>query len=82
MEDRRNSSRRKVFKRGMIITHDQFSTINCLVRNVSEVGARVEVDSAFLLPSRFELLFDGRSCHCEVAWRSQRHLGIRFAEAD
>jgi hypothetical protein len=63
----------------MIITHERFSTISCMVRNVSQLGARVELETAILLPNRFELLFDGKSCDCEVAWKSQRHLGVRFA---
>ena len=79
MEDRRTSSRRKTLKVGMIITHDRFSTINCVVRNVSEFGARLEVETAVLLPRQFELLFNGESRACEVAWKSQRHLGVRFA---
>jgi hypothetical protein len=76
---RRKSSQRKTFKTGMIITHDRFSTVNCVVRNVSEFGARVEVESAVLLPGQFELLFDGKSCACEVAWKSERHLEVRSA---
>jgi hypothetical protein len=80
MEDRRSNRRRKTFKSGMIITHCRFSTMNCVVRNVSDCGARLEVEGATLLPAQFELLFDLKSCICEVAWKSQRHLGVRFAE--
>jgi PilZ domain-containing protein len=78
MDERRNAPRRRVLKAGMIITHEKFSTINCVVRNVSEFGARIEVEAAVLIPGQFELLFDGKSCVCEVAWKSQRHFGLRF----
>jgi hypothetical protein len=79
MEERRKTPRRKTFKAGMIITHDRFSTVNCVVRNVSAAGAGIDTETAVFLPARFELLFDGRSYACEMAWHSQRRLGVRFA---
>jgi len=79
MEDKRKNRRRKTLKAGMIITHGRLSTINCLVRNVSDSGARIEVESAVLLPRQFELVFDGKSLGCNVAWKSGRQLGVRFA---
>jgi hypothetical protein len=79
MEERRKTPRRKIYKAGMIITHDRFSTVNCVVRNLSDAGAGIDTETAVLLPARFELLFDGRSCNCELAWHSQRRVGVRFA---
>jgi hypothetical protein len=79
MKNRRQTLRRKTLKTGMIITHGRFSTINCVIRNVSDFGARVEVESAAFLPGQFELLFDGKSRDCEVAWKSQHQAGVRFA---
>jgi hypothetical protein len=79
MEERRQTSRRRTYKAGMIITHDRFSTVNCLIRNVSEAGAKIEVAFPLALPGRFELLFDGSSFACDLIWRSQHHLGVKFA---
>jgi hypothetical protein len=80
MEERRKTPRRRTYKAGMIITHDRFSTVNCLVRNASPAGAKIEVALQVPLPSRFELLFDGGSFACELVWRSQHHLGVKFAD--
>jgi len=79
MRDRRKILRRKTLMLGMIITHDRFATINCLVRNTSDSGARIEIESAVALPCRFELLFDGKSRHCDLTWKSAHHAGVRFA---
>jgi hypothetical protein len=81
MEERRKTPRRKTLKAGMIITYDHFSTVNCVVRNVSEGGAKIEVPAAVPLSGRFELLFEHRTVACELVWRSRQHLGVRFADA-
>jgi len=79
MENRRLNSRHRTLKTGRIITHDPFSTIDCLVRNASDSGARIEIEGAVVLPSRFELMFDGRRRSCYVAWKLFHHVGVRFA---
>ena len=78
MENRRSTPRRKTFKTGMIVSHGSFLTINCLVRNVSDSGARLELESALPLPREFELLFNGQSRWCQAIWKAARHIGVRF----
>jgi hypothetical protein len=82
MDERRKTPRRKTFKAGMIITHEPFSTVNCVVRNVSAAGAGIQVESAVPLSGRFELLFDGKSLDCEVKWRSLFRLGVTFTPSN
>ena len=79
MSERRTANRQRTLKAGTIILNEGFSTIDCLVRNLSESGARLEVDNPLTLPDRFELTLDGHSKACDVVWKSARHVGIRFA---
>jgi hypothetical protein len=56
--------------------------MDCLIRNLSEGGAKVEVASARNVPATFDLMVPGhRTQHCRVAWRALRELGIQFMQA-
>jgi len=55
------------------------SRIDCVIRNLSEGGAKIEVPSARIIPQTFDLLVPGhRPQHCRVAWRALRELGVQF----
>jgi PilZ domain len=58
------------------------SRIDCVIRNLSEGGAKIEVPSARVIPQSFDLLVPGhRPQHCRVAWRALRELGVEFMSA-
>ncbi|QQR38165.1 PilZ domain-containing protein [Devosia rhizoryzae] len=79
-EDTRSSQRHRTLKGGKIVVNDGFSTFSCTVRNMSETGAKLLVPSVIGIPERFSLaLDDGRSFACEVAWRTETELGVRFS---
>ena len=55
------------------------SRVDCVIRNLSEGGAKIEVPSARAVPQTFDLLVPGhRPQHCRVAWRALRELGVQF----
>ncbi len=55
------------------------SRLACVIRNLSETGAKLEVASVNGIPMSFDLLTPGhRAQQCRVAWRSLRELGIEF----
>jgi len=76
----RASPRRRVLKAGTILI-DRASTIDCVVRNVSDTGVLLEVASPVGIPDDFTLVVkaDKLARPCHVAWRSARRLGVRFA---
>jgi hypothetical protein len=78
-DDRRTTQRRKQLKAGLITFHSRNATVPCSVRELSETGARVEVDPA-LVPDTFVLLIelDGLEADCEVVWRRVAVIGVRF----
>jgi hypothetical protein len=53
--------------------------MDCLVRDLSDGGARLALDGAATVPGEFGLaLSDGRSFQCTVQWRTLTGLGVRF----
>lgn len=54
--------------------------IDCIVRNVSEIGATLEVGSSLYIPDRFTLVVqtDQLKRPCRVIWRNGMRLGVAF----
>ncbi|MHA6298412.1 PilZ domain-containing protein [Devosia sp. CAU 1758] len=78
-EDSRETQRRRTLKGGKIVVNDGFSTFDCTIRNLSEKGAKLVVSSSLAIPQRFGLaLDDGRRFECELAWRTETEIGVRF----
>jgi hypothetical protein len=81
-DDRRRSTRRKLLKSASIVFNNGASVIACVVRNTSEHGARLEVESSLGVPEAFTLRFgDGHAVDCAVVWRGQRTIGVIFSPA-
>ena len=76
MNDKRDTQ--SVMKAGTIL-FDGFG-IDCLVRNMSDGGANLEVESQTGVPSSFELLIEieNSNHHCHVVWRKARRIGVEF----
>ena len=79
MNERRSSTRRRVLKAGTIML-DWAGTIDCIVRNLSPVGANLEVESPVGIPDCFTLSIraDKFSRVCHIIWRKARRIGVRF----
>jgi len=78
MNDRRISKRRRVLKAGKVVFDT--TSVDCVVRDLSDSGAGVQVDSPFGIPHEFSLtiLADHSNRACRVVWRKQKRLGIAF----
>ncbi len=81
--ERRNAPRIDLHMDGSIRITDQSAPLVCGVRNLSEIGARVQVESANHVPDIFwlHLEHEGFSAKCNVVWRTGRELGVIFARA-
>lgn len=79
MHERRNSARSRILKGAKIILRTT-SVIDCVVRNVTNTGARVQLPNTVDLPANLGLTFDGgRSIRpCRVIWRSVTETGVQF----
>ncbi len=74
----RIASRRRLLKAGSI----EFGggAIDCVVRNLSETGAAIDVVSPLFIPDRFFLAVPTEQLRraCRVVWRKQYRIGIAF----
>jgi diguanylate cyclase (GGDEF)-like protein len=65
---------------GKIVWNFGQSTVDCTVRNLSDTGARLQVESTRDLPDLFELTIGGRREQktCKITWRSDDRIGVAF----
>lgn len=75
---KRKATRRMVQKTGRIRV-GKTSEI-CTVRDMSASGALIDVAGAMNIPDRFSLTLEMESAarKCEVVWRKERQLGVKF----
>lgn len=80
MQDRRQSARDKVFLGGVAEINERGSTMDCVVRNINERGACVEIDEAARLPDDVSLNIPrkGRSFLARMIWRQANRVGLAF----
>lgn len=79
MIDKRTNQRHRVLKAGKI-SFGQAGIIDCVVRNMSDTGARLEVESVVGIPDSFNLMIcaDRYAKQCRVVWRKEKQIGIKF----
>ena len=81
-KDYRRSPRRSAFMKAVIFFPNQNEHVGCLVRDLSQDGALLELPLAKELPLIFWLRLEGETTlrFCTVAWHSENHLGVEFSE--
>ena len=79
MQERRRSTRSRVLKGAKVIL-DASSVIDCLVHNLTDGGARIEIQNAVALPEAVDVTFDsGRTLRpCRLVWRTLNETGVQF----
>jgi hypothetical protein len=80
MRERRHEFRRRVYYGGRLAFNDRKSTLDCIVRNFSQAGARIEVDEAVILPDQLDLAIERHSVAflTRIIWRRQHAVGLAF----
>ena len=79
--DRRRSKRRRQYKAAKLIFNDNQSVIDCILRDISGTGARVQLESWFDCPEQVLLrLSDGLAFLSDVVWSRDNQLGLHFRE--
>lgn len=76
----RTARRQRVLKSARASFNDEFSAVSCVMRNVSETGAKLEFEEIVVLPRSFTLYvdLDGYKVQCERVWQDGRSCGVRF----
>jgi hypothetical protein len=80
MREPKSMPRGRTFLAGKIISNYGQSSIDCIVRQISDVGAVIEVESALGIPEHFHLLIPGEGPPqpCKRAWQSDKQVGLVF----
>ena len=75
--DRRVAQRMRTLKGGQIVWPTG-APVKCIVCNLSQTGAKLQVGSP--VPHMFELVFDGDQSRrsCTVMWRKETEIGVNF----
>lgn len=81
LANNRAAPRQRILKAGSI----EFSggAIDCVVRNISETGAALEVASPVGIPPEFNLVMSGNIAKrsCRVVWVRDKRIGVAFRPA-
>ncbi len=80
MDHDRSSHRRRTLKTGKVVLSDS-TVLDCLIRDMSESGARLEFGGPVELPREFRLFVAAANCvfPAELAWQRGLAAGVRFS---
>lgn len=72
--------RTRVLKGAHAAFNQEFSAIPCVVRDMSDTGARLQFDEGWFVPPLFTLFVevDGFKVECERVWHKGSSCGVRF----
>jgi hypothetical protein len=81
LENNRVAPRQRTLKAGTI--EFSGSTLDCVVRNISDTGAALEVASPVGIPAEFNLMISGNIAKrpCRVVWVKDKRIGVTFKPA-
>lgn len=88
MTNQRLSPRLRSYLRAKVIFPNNLSVMDCIVRDISESGARLWISKHEIVPDRFDLyiVLKERTYPVAVRWRSEEEIGVEFlpqaADAD
>lgn len=77
--NRRVARRMRTLKKATIVIQGGYSVYDCVIRNLSETGAMLQV-GGLGIPSHFQLRFDAPVPvrPCTVRWRAEQAIGVSF----
>ena len=80
MKERRRVVRQRGYLGGQIAFNRRLSVLDCLVRNLTEDGAKVECPPSVALPQDVDFTIECKGLHARarVIWRSDKELGLSF----
>lgn len=80
--ERRKAMRQKSFLRGTVYFNNRRSALDCLIRDISDYGARLIFSGTVTLPDMIELHVPQKehTSRARVIWRHGREVGVAFAQ--
>jgi hypothetical protein len=83
MGERRKSTRQKSFLRGCIYFNNRRSAMDCLIRDISDEGARLIFSDTVAIPDVVDLYIPNKeqTQRAHVEWRQGEEAGVAFLPA-
>ncbi|AWN43808.1 PilZ domain-containing protein [Methylobacterium durans] len=80
MQERRRTPRRRSYIGATIVFNNRCSTIDCLIRDMSDGGARLIFSDTINAPEQFDLVINkmGETRRVQMAWRQADQAGVTF----
>ena len=79
--ERRKAQRVDTLKSGLILLQNGGGGTNCVVRNISSIGACLKIVNHASVPQEILLVIAGERFKrpCRIIWRSNNQLGVCFS---
>ncbi|GJE78396.1 MULTISPECIES: PilZ domain-containing protein [Methylorubrum] len=80
--EQRHDVRKRTFLKGRILFNKGAASMDCLIRDLSEAGARLELSETSTLPEVFDLYIAQKeeTFRATLRWRRDNSVGIAFAD--
>lgn len=82
-ENQRTATRRRALIAATLRYGGGAVTVDCVVRNISETGAKIAVSEGVMIPQHFEIVIPQLNAvhRAELRWRHAGEAGIAFLDA-
>lgn len=83
MAERRQSGRHRSFLRGLVSFDSKHGALDCIIRDLSDDGARIVFSESVALPESLELRIPQKqqTLRARVSWRHGDEVGLDFGAA-
>lgn len=80
--ERRATARAHTYLGGQVAFNERFSTMDCLVRNMSGAGAKLDFSGAITIPDEVDLTITKRelTMRARIIWRRGGEAGVAFGQ--
>jgi hypothetical protein len=81
--EKRSAPRHKCFLRAFVYFEGRGTAVDCVVRDISDIGARLQFDEPLVLKELLDLHIPikGQSFHAEQRWHNGDEIGVAFCAA-
>lgn len=84
MDERRHTPRHRTFLQGRVFYNSRRQSADCIIRELTDDGARLSFTDPVALPHAFELHIPNRdqTIRVEIAWNHGTDVGVSFVKYD
>jgi hypothetical protein len=84
MRERRRATRQRSFLQGRLFYNKRRNSVDCVIRDISETGARLKFSAAVTVPEALELYVPNKDqiYRVRVEWRHGEEVGVTFVQAN